>query len=518
MTTETKRYELEPLITAGEAYPALERLVLEARTEIVAGFRIFDLSTRLRTDQARTVGRDWFDLLLDALRRGVSIHMVISDFDAVVGTDLHGCTWRTVEQATAMQELAGRGAGRLTVVPSLHPARVGTLASLVLWPRVDRMLREKTSRVLSLDKPRRQRFLRRHPHLSRLLMTDQAIPGPRRWPVPPLAPVTHHQKVATIDGKVLYIGGLDLNERRWDDRNHDRPSEETWHDVQVIQRDPRAARAARTHLLELPAVIAAEAKPTDLGGAILRTISSKRHRGPLALSPKPVLRELADANFEGIRSARRLIYLETQFLRDRRIAAALAKAAKRHPALELILILPGRPEDVAFEASRRDDARYGEFLQALCIRRLRRAYKGRVFIGSMAQPLTAQGQGLNVLHGAPLIYVHSKVSIFDDRMAIVSSANLNGRSLAWDTELGTSTRDPATVAHLRERCMDGVLGPGIVTPDFWTPGAAASTWQRHALGNARTRPEERRGFMVPYLNRPAARFGRRLKSVPEEMV
>ncbi len=42
------------------------------------------------------------------------------------------------------------------------------------------------------------------------------------------------------------------------------------------------------------------------------------------------------------------------------------------------------------------------------------------------------------LGGAPMIYVHAKVSIFDRSAAIVSSANLNGRSLRWDTEAGWS--------------------------------------------------------------------------------
>ncbi|MCE8441925.1 hypothetical protein, partial [Rhodovulum sulfidophilum] len=41
--------ELELLLTAAEAYPALERAFLGARHSISASFRIFDLATRLRS-------------------------------------------------------------------------------------------------------------------------------------------------------------------------------------------------------------------------------------------------------------------------------------------------------------------------------------------------------------------------------------------------------------------------------------------------------------------------------------
>ncbi|MBC7140710.1 MAG: hypothetical protein H5U18_00880, partial [Rhodobacteraceae bacterium] len=51
----------ETLLTAEQAYPALEREFLGARAEIWASFRIFDLTTRLRSDEAREVGKTWID-------------------------------------------------------------------------------------------------------------------------------------------------------------------------------------------------------------------------------------------------------------------------------------------------------------------------------------------------------------------------------------------------------------------------------------------------------------------------
>ena len=505
-------------VTAAEAYPAFERLCLSAREEIVAGFRIFDLSTRLRSEEGRAVGVDWFDLLLHVARRGVRLRLLLSDFDAVVGTELHGSTWRSVRQGAALAELAGPGAD-VRVQTSLHPAQVGALARVALWPRVDRMLRDRARRLLRLDRPRRRRFMSHHPHLSRLMMMGDDRVAPRRWPLPPLAPVTHHQKTAAIDGAVLYVGGLDLNERRWDTPAHDRPGPETWHDVQLTLRDPAAARAVRAHLAELEDVIHLRADPADLGDRVLRTVSTKRRRGPLALSPNEKVHTIADVLLDAIGRAERLIYLETQFLRDRRVSKALARRAREVPGLELVVVLPARPEDVAFEASRRVDARYGEFLQYLAIRRVRRAFRGRVFVGSPARPVTEQRAARWVVHGAPLIYVHSKVSTFDDALAVVGSANLNGRSLRWDTEVAVALRDPAQVARVRAACMGGILGPGVDPAPFARlDGGAVREWQRLALGNARARPEARRGFVLPHLATPARRFGRSIPAVPEEMV
>jgi phospholipase D1/2 len=507
----------ELLITAAEAFPAFERAVLAAEDRIVGGFRIFDLSTRLRTPEARAVGVDWFDLLLHKLRQGVRVDLLVSDFDPVFGTELHGSTWRTMRMAGALAELAPAGA-RLRVRASLHPAAIGNLARLALWPRVHGALVRRVTDISRGGEDRLARFMDRHPHLSALLVKAGGRHRPRFWPAPRLWPVTHHQKAAAIDGRLVYLGGLDLNERRWDTPDHERAAEETWHDVQLLLRDAELARAVETHLEELTDVIEGEAEPSDLGGALLRTVSARRS-GPGILAPRSVLSEIEAALHDAIASAERQIYVETQFLRDRRTARRLARAARLNPDLELILILPAAPEDVAFEGAKRVDARYGEFLQASCIRKLRRAFRGRLFIGSPARPVTARGAGRDTLLAAPIIYVHAKVMIVDGRTAIVGSANLNGRSLRWDTELAVRLSDPAVVGPMRERLMRHWLkGAADGVPELLAPAGAVRSWQRLAVSNARTRPEGRKGLMLPHLTRPSRRFGKDVPAVPEEMV
>ncbi|MEM9794902.1 MAG: phospholipase D-like domain-containing protein [Pseudomonadota bacterium] len=280
-----------------------------------------------------------------------------------------------------------------------------------------------------------------------------------------------------------------------------------------------AARDVRRHLEELLPVVFGEAEVSVMHGSVLRTVSAKVVGRPSFLAPRPIRREIEFALLEAIAKANRLIYIETQFLRDRRISKALARAARRNANLTLILILPAAPEDVAYGHTTRSDARFGEYLQAAAIRRLRRAFSGRLFIGSPVQPVAAKGHGRAILHGSPIVYVHAKVAIFDNQLAIVGSANLNGRSLRWDTEVAVALRDPETVRALRNRCMEHMLGLSATDrQELFNVDTAVSGWQNVALANAKAAPHDRDGLVVPYLSRPGRRFGRALPAVPEEMV
>ena len=175
-------------------------------------------------------------------------------------------------------------------------------------------------------------------------------------------------------------------------------------------------------------------------------------------------------------------------------------------------------EDVAFDGAHSADARFGEFLQHRCVKLVRRAFGPRVLFMAPAQPRPSQTDGRDTLWGAPIVYVHAKVSIFDDDAAIVSSANLNGRSLYWDTELGVEIAMREDVERLRRRCFRHWL-PEDAGEEFYRPETALSAWRRLAVENLHRAPAERRGFVLPYDPTPAERFGRDLAvPVPNEMV
>lgn len=501
-------------LTAAEAYPALEALFLEAQQEISAGFRVFDIATKLR-GPGREIGETWADLLSHTLARGVSFRLILADFDPVAVPGMHRATWRAAARLMAAGEASGRP-DLLTVIPAMHPARVGLGMRLTFAPKMLRMLRDEAARLNRLDPDEAADQLAHMPGLRPHLAGEHPDLRPRIWPVAPLVPATHHQKLAVFDRTRLFIGGLDLNERRYDTSEHDRPGRDTWHDTQVLLDGPVAAEAHQ-HLAELLAVTDGKAPPSPMRH-LLRTLSTRhRHRGRFRLSPRTIDTGLEKAHIRRARETRHLIYLETQFFRSLPMARALARAARENRDLQLLLVLPGAPESVAFEGSKSGDARYGEYLQAKAVGIVTRAFGDRAFIMAPGQPRQAGHTGRASLKGSPLVYLHSKVAIFDEDAAIISSANLNGRSLRWDTEAGVSFEGRETVRHLRRRCFAHWL-PENAAEAFFADDTAIAAWRDLARRNADCAPEDREGFVLRYPVTPARRFGQNLPGLPEELV
>ncbi|MEO1689718.1 MAG: phospholipase D-like domain-containing protein, partial [Pseudomonadota bacterium] len=211
---------------------------------------------------------------------------------------------------------------------------------------------------------------------------------------------------------------------------------------------------------------------------------------------------LERAHLALIAGASRLLYIETQFLRSRAIAAALAEAARARPDLGLILILPAAPEAVAFDGRRGLPERWGERLQAEAVTRVAEAFGPRAAIVSPVRRVEAEtgdesgieradgradgrgadGRGADgreaddraALGRAEIIYVHSKVLIADDAAAIIGSANLNGRSLRWDTEAGVAFADPTFAAELRRKLSRPLVGDAAAEA---TPERAVAAWR-----------------------------------------
>jgi len=513
ITTDT----CEILITAEEAFRAFETAVLRAETRVDAGFRVFDFTTSLRSDEALAIGDTWFDLLAFKLDQGVDVSLKLTDFDPVVAGEMHAHTWRTIRQAAALREIV-RHPERLTVRASMHGGRIGWLAAIGLWVKSRALVSKAAERYNSLDGRAKALFALERPGLRPLLEVDSTgTARAQRWPPARLVPATHHHKLAVIDRKTVYIGGLDLNDRRYDTKRHDRDNSETWHDVQVMVRDADLAQAAQAHLAEFDQITSGQTAPTELPKPFLRTLSAPRAAPVLSLSPSCRTRSIRQAHLDHIAAAQDLIYLETQFLRDRDITRALCNAARRRPDLGLVVVLPAAPEEVAFENAAGSDSRYGEYLQAKSLLRLHRAFGLRLFAGSPVQPIRRKSDDRSTLSNAPMLYVHAKVSVFDDTAAIVSSANLNGRSLNWDTEAGVEVTDSDLVKHLKQRCIGHWLPDRDLEP-YLRGKNTVQAWHTHARLNAETAPDMRLSFIVPYKVGPARRFGRNLPGVPEEMV
>ncbi len=508
--------DLSVLITAAEAFPALEKAVLDARHDISGCFRIFDLTTRLRSAEALEIGSTWFDLLLHALNRGVAVRLIVSDFDPVAAVELHRLAWRTQRQIAALREVAAPDA-QLSFTVALHDAQCGLCSRVALYPLARKKMREMVEIWSGMTMAERSRFRMESPGLRRLSRVDR---HDQLWfpqTLGQIHPATHHQKLAVFDDKMVYIGGLDLNDRRYDTHDHLRSPDQTWHDVQLMATGPVVA-AAKAHLDTFLDVVARKTRPSPPVAGFVRTLSRRRVNAPFRLSPQNVIDEIESVHLRAIGQSHQLIYLETQFLRHLPIARALARRAKQVPDLRLIVVLPAAPESVAFSDKPGLDSRFGEHQQVRVINCLRQAFgPDRLLFASPVQPRNSDSPDRDALENAPLIYVHSKVSIFDDSVAVVSSANLNGRSMRWDTETGLHLTRKDHVAQVRARVM-GVWLPRDAGPEFMDVPTGFDHWKRLVSTNSALPPQHRRGFLVEYDSDAARDMAAPVPGVPPEIV
>jgi phospholipase D1/2 len=265
----------------------------------------------------------------------------------------------------------------------------------------------------------------------------------------------HHQKFVVIDGWLSFLGGIDLCESRWDDRRHlahnparvsrGRP-QKPYHDVQTYLTG-RPVAAALTDLfcqrwkrtggdpIRLPEL------PSPAGAATYRP------RGALAVPPGPVALSRTDprktlrrSHFEirqqledAIAAAERLIYIETQYFSSRRLCASLEQRLRRRtPRLQVVMVLNQRAEAV------KEEIAVG-LRQAQNLEQLRRvaAETGHA-LGAYYTVAEGRVPGRRGRAGEKPTYIHSKLTIVDDRYLNVGSANFTNRSMDLDTELNAS--------------------------------------------------------------------------------
>ncbi|WP_323766170.1 phospholipase D family protein [Marinovum sp.] len=489
---------LRPLITASQGFPALEQLAEEAQDTLYMSFRIFDPETRLHGEGPRSRGLEtWADLLAETVARGVKLRLLLADFDPFFTPDLHRLAWASANRIHAVAE------GDVQVLCAPHGQAAGWLWRLIMRGT----LRKRVAELRKEDRA----------HLTPV--EKAALKGAAH-----LRPVTIHQKFAIADGVRGMIGGLDINERRYDTPNHERPPEDTWHDVSM-RIDGGFCTTLQRHFIDCwnrslpcgqapdgvtPTKLAepADSAEDDGGHRLLRTLSTPCP-GISRLGPRPEVREIEAGILNAVEAARDSLYIETQFLRHRPVIDALVAAAER-PGLDLILILPPFAERVLFDGDTGWDARHAHALQARAIMRLQDAFGARCAIIAPAQPRPAP-KGSPAVHGAGPVYVHSKVMLVDDRIGIVGSANLNGRSLRWDTEASVRFDTSAAIEELRQSLAQVWLGES--DGDI----SRAAIWRQRAEENAALPPDDRRGFVLPYPLQKVRRFSRLLPILPDDM-
>ena len=275
----------------------------------------------------------------------------------------------------------------------------------------------------------------------------------------------HHEKLVIVDGEVAFVGGIDLTSLggdRFDTSEHPMRGRLGWHDVSSRVRGPVVADVDAHFVARWQEVTGERVEqappPGPAGGVelqVVRTVPEKIYD----FAPRGDFRIL-EAYTRALRSAREIVYLESQFLWSAQVVQILAAKLREPPSdrFRVVVLLPARPNNGA-------DTTRGQ------LGVLARADKGvGRFVASTVSARTGE-------LGGPL-YVHAKVGIVDDCWLTVGSANLNEHSFFNDTEMNVLTCNAAIARETRLRLwaehlecsIAAVSGePALVIDELWRP-------------------------------------------------
>ena len=278
---------------------------------------------------------------------------------------------------------------------------------------------------------------------------------------------SHHQKFVVVrhpdapTEDIAFVGGIDLGLSRNDDGEHlgdpqamefpeaygDRPP---WHDIQCAIEGPAVTDVEHTFrerwrgssALDLSSPVRSLVDRTYLAGKfvgrelpdrlpdppgpgthavqVLRTYPARLRRYPFAPLGE---RSIDYAYRKVLKLAKRLVYVEDQYLWAPFVADLLADALREDPQLHVVAVVPRFPDK---EGASRWPSLVG---RQEAIRVCRSAGGDRFGIYDIENRT-----------GTP-VYVHSKVVVIDDVWAMIGSDNLNRRSWTHDSELSCAVLD-----------------------------------------------------------------------------
>ncbi len=287
----------------------------------------------------------------------------------------------------------------------------------------------------------------------------------------------HHEKTIVVDGELAFVGGIDLTNLagdRFDSPGHPARWRLGWHDVATRLRGPAVADVASHFAMRWHEVTGEQLPlpdPPPPAGAstvqVVRTVAD----GMYGALPDGDFRVL-ESYVRALRSARRLVYLENQFLWAPEVVSILAEKLRSPPSdnFRLVVLLPSRANNG------QDDTRgqLGVLVDA---------------DGGAGRLLAATLQARSGRH-ADRVYVHAKVGIVDDRWLTIGSANINAHSLLNDSELNLVSDDAELVRRTRVRLWAEHLeldeeevdaaDPIALVDERWRPIAEAQLQRRQA--------------------------------------
>ena len=279
----------------------------------------------------------------------------------------------------------------------------------------------------------------------------------------PLA-ACHHQKVLVIDDAIAFCGGGDFGIDRWDTLAHtdsdtrrldpDQQQHSPRHEV-VMMVDGAAAkglgdlarerwRRGTGETVAPPPPVEADAWPEQVRPNVEKTAVAIIRTQP-AWRGSEQIEEWRNLTLRSIVEAKHTLYLENQYFTSPVIGEALAKRLAEPDGPQIVLVSTAHSPSY-FDKLTMDRTR------SMMLRWLREA---DVFGRFRAlSPFTTSGK--------PIV-VHAKLTIVDDRLVRIGSANLNNRSGGLDTEceVAIEASDDATrqaIINLRNHLAGHYVG------------------------------------------------------------
>jgi phosphatidylserine/phosphatidylglycerophosphate/cardiolipin synthase-like enzyme/uncharacterized membrane protein YdjX (TVP38/TMEM64 family) len=282
---------------------------------------------------------------------------------------------------------------------------------------------------------------------------------------------SQHQKLVLIDNRVAFCGGLDLTNHRWDTPAHrsddprridpDGEPYGPFHDVQMIVDGEAAAalgelfvdrwRLATGDWPDLAGSASEAPWPEDLAPG-LEDIDVAVARTLPAYKGREAVCEVETLYRDAVAAAETCVYIENQYLTSQKVVRSLADSLSQAAGPEVVIVLPQKSSGWLEQSTM--DALRARHLKALAD--ADRHDRLRVYYPALGD-------------GGTSVYVHSKLMVVDDRLAIVGSANLSNRSMGFDSECNLAIEaEPGTeaagaVAALRHRLLAEHLGTSAET-------------------------------------------------------
>jgi phosphatidylserine/phosphatidylglycerophosphate/cardiolipin synthase-like enzyme len=281
-----------------------------------------------------------------------------------------------------------------------------------------------------------------------------------------------HCKMMIVDDDRAVVVGSPFSQRYFDSTRHPidnahrgSNTSDMVHDLSIAVVGPAARDLSETFRLywneDIPAADKLRALPAGLAPntqtsgedaisriQVVRTLSGTRFKGLQGRSEKGIL----EGYLRAFAAAKHYIYMETQYFTDGVITDALVDALKGNSKLELILVVPIKP-DVLFYPRR----------QAKRIEQLRKAGQmgTRNRVGVFTR-WTYDKRSNNARPWVAPVYIHAKGAVVDDSWATVGSANLDGLSLDYNLLLSPLVFGETTASELNLNLLPAT--PGTVTP------------------------------------------------------